>query len=143
MINFFEILNQIEKVKNFRIVEDTISLALFDYDDFQLYATQFYVEDTCLSKIVINFDFKNSKKNNKLKIYDYINQTNQSLPLVRITLKDVNSISIDLSFMIDYSIDDKYFTIKQLEKDLDILITASALLEDMLKGKSESKSSKG
>ena len=143
MINFFENLKKIEKVKDFKVVEDGKSIALLNYDDFQLYAVQFYVDEVCLSKIIINFDFKNSKKNNKLKIYDYINQTIQSLPLVRITLKDINSNSIDLSFMVDYSIDDKYFTSKQLEKDLDILITASALLEDMLKGKTEIKNNKG
>lgn len=143
MINFFENLKKVEKVKDFTIIEDEKSIALLTYDDFQLYAMQFYVDEICLSKIMINFDFKNSKKNNKLKIYEYINQTSNSLPLVRITLKDVNSSSIDLSFMIDYSIDDKYFTTKQLEKDLDILITASALLEDMLKGTTESKNNKG
>lgn len=134
MSHFFHKIEHLEKVKNFEnpIEHKESNIAFFEFDGFHLSATQTLVRDVCISRIISRFSFKNNKTKNKKEILEAINNLHNVLPLVKIFLKEVNSQSIDLNFALEYSYDDIGFDKHNISTDLNILVTASALLEDIL-----------
>ena len=91
-------------------------------------------EHITASRIVLNFSFDKPKIFNKLKIFEFANLINSKLPGLKVTVKNVSHLKIDVAFSLEYLLPDNLFININFNNDLEIISTGSALFEEMLKG---------
>ena len=132
---FFEQLEQTDSISDFKKVDKNgKTICFFRFDELFSAAEQTATEHITASRIVLNFSFDKPKIFNKLKIFEFANLINSKLPGLKVTVKNVSHLKIDVAFSLEYLLPDNLFININFNNDLEIISTGSALFEEMLKG---------
>lgn len=136
---FFE---ELQKLKDFSLQTTTKSksnedIFHFDFDGLFGSAHQIYSKEITVSRIVFPFSYVNQKRMTKNNINNIINKFNSKVPLIKLTFKNHNSTEIQVDFSMEYTVNDNLFRSIDLNRDIQLLISGTAIFQDMLSGKSK------
>ncbi|GEM_PF-3847854 len=130
--NIFNIIKKIEGVSNFDLRNSRSSDDInyfdfaFEFSDYRYVGTQAISPLFTVNKISLTFRYTLKKETTKLKILEAINQYNIDRPILKVSLNELTTKTMEISFAADFINDDQKIDESQIIPIINIMASCPA-----------------